>query len=52
MSYCRAFNKILSEIDNETVEDMFDMLIVACLTDDENANDGKPKTGYIDQTDI
>jgi len=43
LSFCRAFNKLQGEVDNEYVEDLFDMLIVANLTDDA------PKKVYADQ---
>jgi predicted DNA-binding protein len=50
LSFCRAFNKLLREIDEETIEDMFDLLIVANLTDEEQ--DKAPKKIFIDQTDL
>ncbi len=53
MSFCRAFNKLLSEVDNETMEDAFDLLIVANLTDgDGDGEAGQVKKGYIDQVDM
>lgn len=51
LSFCRAFGKLQSEIDREGIEDMFDLLIVANLTDEE-AEKEKPKKVYIDQVDI
>ena len=53
MSFCRSFNKLLYEIDNEGLEDAFDMLIVANLTDgDGDGEAGQVKKGYIDQVDM
>ena len=49
LSFCRAFNKLIRDIDNEYIEDMFDLLIVANLTDDETVEDNKPKKVYADQ---
>ena len=49
MSFCRSFNKLLSEVDNETIEDAFDLLIVANVVDGEA---GQVKKGYIDQVDM
>jgi hypothetical protein len=44
---------LLSEVDNETIEDAFDLLIVANLVDgDEGGEPGQVKKGYIDQVDI
>lgn len=48
LSFCRAFNKLLSEVDNEDLDDAFDLLIVANLTDDDTEG-GKPKKVYADQ---
>ena len=42
---------MLYEIDNEGLEDAFDMLIVANLVDGEG-EPGRVKKGYIDQVDI
>jgi len=51
LSFCRAFNCLLSQVLNESIEDCFDMLIVANLTDDETLKD-KPKKAFIDQVGI
>jgi len=51
MSFCRAFNKLMFEIDNENLEDAFDLLIVANLVDGEG-EPGRGKKGYIDQVDL
>jgi len=51
MSFCRAFNKLMFEIDNENLEDAFDLLIVANLVDGEG-EPGRVKKGYIDQVDL
>jgi len=41
------------EIDNETLEDFFDLLIVANLTDgSEGAQKQGTRKGYIDQVDM
>jgi len=40
---------LMGDIDNEYIEDIFDLLIVAGLTDDETE---KPKQVYIDQVSI
>ncbi|MDD3269647.1 MAG: hypothetical protein PHX14_10020 [Syntrophomonadaceae bacterium] len=52
LSFCRVYNKLLSQIDNETVEDTFDLLIVANLTDTETGGISRIKKGYIDQVGI
>jgi hypothetical protein len=52
MSFCRAFNKLMFEIDNENLEDAFDLLIVANLVVDEGGEPGQVKKGYIDQVDM
>ena len=54
MSFCRAFNKLLSEVDNETIEDAFDLLIVANLVDGDGEGEpaGQVRKGYIDQVDL
>lgn len=51
VSYCREFSKLLSEIDNELMEDIFDMVIVTALTDKEYEKN-IPKKIYIDQVDL
>jgi len=51
MSFCRSFSKLLSEVDDETIEDAFDLLIVANLVDGEE-DPGRVKKGYIDQVDL
>ena len=51
MSFCRTFNKLLFEVDNETIEDAFDLLIVANLVDG-GGEPGQVKKGYIDQVDM
>lgn len=48
LSFCRVFKKLLSEIDNEDLEDLFDMFIVANLTDD-GAEMPQAKRVYADQ---
>ena len=52
MSFCRAFNKLMFEIDNENLEDDFDLLIVANLVVDGGGEPGQVKKGYIDQVDL
>ena len=52
MSFCRAFNKLMFEIDNENLEDAFDLLIVANLVVDGGGEPGQVKKGYIDQVDM
>ena len=52
MSFCRSFSKLLSEVDNETIEDAFDLLIVANLVVDGGGEPGQVKKGYIDQVDL
>lgn len=51
MSFCQAFNKLMFEIDNENLEDAFDLLIVANVVDG-GGEPGQVKKGYIDQVDI
>jgi hypothetical protein len=43
------FNKLLGDIDNEYMEDMFDILIVTALVD---ADRPKTKKVFIDQVDL
>ena len=52
MSFCRAFNKLMFEIDNENLEDAFDLLIVANLVVDGDGTTDRARKGYIDQVDI
>lgn len=52
MSFCQSFNKLMFEIDNETIEDAFDLLIVANLVVDGEGEPGRVKKGYIDQVDL
>ena len=51
LSFCRSFDKLLGDIDDEGMEDMFDLLIVTSLTADEQG-ETKPQKGYIDQVDL
>jgi|GEM_PF-7016435 len=46
LSFCRLFQKLMRDIDEEYMEDMFDLLIIMNLTDDEEE---KPAKVYADQ---
>jgi hypothetical protein len=52
LSFCRNFNKLLSQIDDEDMGDMFDLLIVSSLTSKEVSTRQNAKKVYIDQTDL
>lgn len=49
LTFCRSFNKLPSEVDNEALEDMFDMLIVAGLTSGDSGPGEQAKLVYADQ---
>jgi|GEM_PF-5904395 len=48
LQFGRTFQKLPSEIDREDLEDFFDLLIVASLTDDEETGEQRAKHEWTD----
>jgi hypothetical protein len=49
LQFCRLFHKMMSEVENECIEDVFDLLLVAALVEEAPE---VPKQVFIDQVDL